>query len=68
METDQPIILYGKDVQQITGRSRTHASRLLQKARTALGKEKNDPVSVLDFCKVYKLQAEEVYRSLKRNG
>jgi predicted RNA-binding protein YlqC (UPF0109 family) len=44
------VVLYPKDVENITGRRGRTARKLLQKIREALGKSKNDFITIKEFC------------------
>jgi len=44
------IVLYPKDVENITGRSDRTARNLIQKIKKAQGKSRNEFVTVKEFC------------------
>jgi len=44
------VVLYPKDVENITGRSPRTARKLLQKIRQALGKSSEEFITVKEFC------------------
>ncbi|MBS4063485.1 MAG: hypothetical protein KGZ74_02950 [Chitinophagaceae bacterium] len=44
------VVIFPKDVENITGRRGRTARKLLQKIRDALGKSKNDFITVKEFC------------------
>jgi hypothetical protein len=44
------VVLYPKDVENITGRGSRTCRRLLQKIRDACGKSRNEFVTVKEFC------------------
>lgn len=44
------VVIYPKDVENITGRRGRTARKLLQKIRDALGKSKNDFITIKEFC------------------
>lgn len=44
------VVLYPKDVENITGRRDRTARKLLQKIREALGKSKDEFITVKEFC------------------
>lgn len=46
----QRVVLYPKDIENITGRRGRTARRLLKKIRDALGKSKNEFVTIQEFC------------------
>ena len=50
IKTPVRVVLYPKDVENITGRRGRTARKLLQKIRQALGKSKNDFITVKEFC------------------
>jgi len=52
------VVLYPKDVENITGRSDRTARKLLQKIRLALGKSPDEFVTVKEFCFFYGIQEE----------
>ncbi|MCK7554048.1 hypothetical protein MKQ70_03085 [Chitinophaga sedimenti] len=54
------MVVYSKDVQNITGRSERTARALLQKIRVLKGKKKGQFVSVAEFCDFTGLQESEV--------
>ena len=54
------IVLHPKDVENITGRRDRTARQILQKIRMALGKSKNQFVTVQEFCAFYGLTEEHV--------
>ncbi|XVJ66820.1 MAG: hypothetical protein HEQ40_11900 [Lacibacter sp.] len=48
--TPARVVIYPKDVENITGRRGRTARKLLQKIRDALGKSKNDFITIKEFC------------------
>lgn len=56
------LCIYPKDIQCITGKSYRYSARLLQKIRTELRKDKNEFVSVEEFCQYTSLKLEQVER------
>lgn len=44
------IVIYAKDVMNITGRSERTARKILQQIRQASGKKRGDMVTVVEFC------------------
>lgn len=58
------IVIYAKDIRNITGRSERTARKLLQQIRIANGKKKGDFVTVSDFCDFTGLKEGDVYRFL----
>jgi hypothetical protein len=59
------IVIYSKDVMNITGRSERGARRLLERIRRHNGKVKNDFVTVGEFCRYTGLTEEFVRPFLK---
>ena len=58
----QRVVLYSKDVENITGMKSRTARRLLQKIKEQVGKTDLELVTVQDFCKVTGIP-EDVVRS-----
>ncbi|MBY0426792.1 MAG: hypothetical protein K2Q22_14245 [Cytophagales bacterium] len=54
------ICIYPKDVQNITGKKERTARKLLSDIRQSLGKQKNDFVTVEEFCTFTGLKKELV--------
>lgn len=54
-EKNKRIIIYAKDIQNVTGRSYRQSLRLLQNAKNKVGKSKNDMLSLREFCNVYNI-------------
>ena len=44
------IVIYAKDVMNITGRSERTARKILQQIRQATGKKRGDMTTVVEFC------------------
>ncbi|RAJ76676.1 hypothetical protein CLV59_108196 [Chitinophaga dinghuensis] len=44
------IVIYAKDVMNITGRSERTSRKILQQIRQATGKKRGDMITVLEFC------------------
>ncbi len=55
MKKNKRIIIYAKDIQNVTGRSYRQSLRLLQNAKNKVGKSKNDMLSLREFCNVYNI-------------
>jgi hypothetical protein len=57
------IVIYNKDVQRITGRSKTYATRLLTKIRKQLNKPARSLITIDEFCQAtgYKEQYIEKF-------
>ena len=45
------IVIYAKDVMNITGRSERTARKILQQIRQATGKKRRDMITVVEFCR-----------------
>lgn len=58
----QRVVIYAKDVENITGMKNRTARRLLQKIREQLGKTDLELITVQDFCKVTGIP-EDIVRS-----
>ena len=58
------ICIYPKDVQNITGKKERTARKLLSDIRQSLGKQKNELVTVEDFCRHTGLKEEQINRFL----
>ena len=58
----QRVVLYSKDVENITGMKSRTARRLLQKIKEQVGKTDLELVTVQDFCKITGIP-EDVVRS-----
>ena len=56
------LCIYPKDITLITGKSYRYSARLLQKIRTKLKKDKNEFISVEEFCQYTSLKLEQVER------
>lgn len=54
------VIIYPKDVALITGRSERHGRKLLAMVRERLGKNRDQVVTVREFCEYMGLTVEEV--------
>ena len=54
------IVIYPKDIMQITGKSERHCRDLLKKIKAHLKKEEHQYVSVQEFCTYMGLKIEEV--------
>lgn len=60
------IVVHPKDVENITGRRDRTARKILQKIRTALGKSKDQFVTVKEFCMFYGLEEDHVKEFLQQ--
>ena len=54
------IVIYAKDVMNITGRSERTARKILQQIRQAGGKKRGDMVPVAEFCRFTGIDQERV--------
>jgi hypothetical protein len=54
------IVIYAKDVENITGRKERTARKILQEIREKLGKQKWEFVSIKEFCDYTGLKEEDV--------
>ena len=61
----QRVIIYPKDVENITGKKYQAARNLLQKIRKKLGKQPDDMVVISEFCKETGIPVEVVQPFLK---
>jgi hypothetical protein len=59
------IVIHPKDVENITGRRDRTARKILQKIRIALGKSKEQFVTVKEFCAFYGLEETHVNEFLE---
>ncbi len=58
------IVIYAKDIRNITGRSERTARKMLQQIRIATGKKKGDFITVAEFCGYTGLQEETISKFL----
>ncbi len=66
MKTLPPrIIIYPKDIVNITGRSEQTARRIIRKVRQAFGKSPDEFVTIQEFCAVYGIEEKFVKDFLK---
>jgi hypothetical protein len=54
------IVIYPKDVENITGRSERTCRSIIDRIRKALGKSKQQFITVREFCTFYGLEEEYV--------
>ncbi|NLR83041.1 hypothetical protein [Chitinophaga eiseniae] len=59
------IVIYAKNVMNITGRSERTARKILQQIRQASGKKRGDMITVVDFCRVTGIDQNLVIDFLK---
>ena len=57
------IVIYAKDIENITGRSRRTSYTILQKIRKYYNKLKNEFITIQEFCEFMKIR-EELVRDL----
>jgi hypothetical protein len=55
------IVIYPKDVQNITGKKERTARKLISDIRKSLGKSKHEFVTIDDFCSYTGLKKEQIY-------
>ncbi len=60
------MVIFARDIQNITGRSERASRLLMQKIRQALGKKPGQFISVAEFCRFTGLSEEEVHGFLKK--
>lgn len=60
------MVIFARDIQNITGRSERTSRLLLQKIRHTLGKKPGQYISVVEFCRFTGLSEEEVHGFLKK--
>lgn len=58
------IIIYAKDIQNITGRSERSARALLQRIKMYCNKQKGQCITVSDFCTYMGLRIEDIDKFL----
>jgi hypothetical protein len=56
--------IYAKDVERILGKSERAARTILNLIKKKLGKERHQPVSLLEFCSYMGMNPEEVSKYL----
>lgn len=54
------IVIYAKDIENITGRKERTARRILQKIRENNGKSKDEFITITEFCEFTGLKPEQV--------
>jgi len=55
-----PICIFPKDVQRVTGKSERYARMLLKKIKEQLGKQKHQLVTIEEFCNYIGVKPEQV--------
>ncbi|MEI3800373.1 hypothetical protein SAMN05660461_5317 [Chitinophaga ginsengisegetis] len=58
------MVIYARDIENITGRSERTARLMLQRIRETFGKNQGQFISVSEFCQYTGLKEEEVNRFL----
>lgn len=59
------LVIYPKDVQLITGRGKSSATRLISRMRKLLGKSKDQVITIQEFCAYMGLDEHSVYQLLR---
>lgn len=59
VNTRKRVIIYPKDVQEITGKGYRKSLELLNRAKALLGKSKNEFLGFKEFCECYKINLKE---------
>ena len=59
------IVIYSKDIQNITGRSERTASKLLTVLRKKFNKKRGDFISIEEFCEHTGIKEEQVNKFLQ---
>jgi hypothetical protein len=59
------VVLYPRDIENITGRSDRTARRLLQKIRLALGKSHGEFVTIKEFCSLCGIDEDLIQEFIK---
>ena len=60
MKKNTRIIIYAKDVERITGRKRRTCYAILQKIKFFCNKQRNDLVTIKEFCQFMNIEEEIV--------
>jgi len=61
----QRLVIYPKDVVNITGKSVQSARRILQKIRQRQGKGKDECITILEFCAYMGIPEAQVINAIK---
>ena len=61
-------VIYPKDIQIYTGKSRYTAYRILERVKKELSKGKEDLVTVYEFCKVMKVDEGAMMEVIRVNS
>jgi hypothetical protein len=59
------VVIYPKDIMQITGKSERYSREILRKIKALHNKEKHQLVSLQEFCTFIGLNTDEVEQKLK---
>jgi hypothetical protein len=59
------VVIYPKDIMQITGKSERYSREILRKIKTLHNKQKHQLVSLQEFCNFIGLNTDEVEQKLK---
>ncbi len=59
------VVIYPKDIMQITGKSERYSREILRKIKTLHNKQKHQLVSLQEFCSFIGLNTDEVEKKLK---
>jgi hypothetical protein len=59
------IVIYPKDIQNITGRKERTARKLLQDLKAKIGKGKNDFLTVEEFCNLMNFKEDHIKAFLR---
>ncbi len=59
------VVIYPKDIMQITGKSERYSREILRKIKTLHNKQKHQLVSLQEFCDFIGLNSEEIERKIK---
>jgi hypothetical protein len=52
--------IYPKDIQVITGRSERYAQNVIASIKKKLGKQKHQPVTVIEFCEYMDISLQDL--------
>jgi hypothetical protein len=59
------VVIYPKDIMQITGKSERYSREILRKIKTLHNKQKHQLVSLQEFCAFIGLNTDEVEQKLR---
>lgn len=59
------VVIYPKDIMQITGKSERYSREILRKIKTLHNKQKHQLVSLQEFCNFIGLNTDEVEQKLR---